>query len=91
MSDVKKPTTTSILRSEQLAIGYCSKKGTHYVAENLNLKLKRGQLVCLLGKNGVGKSTLCEHSPKHNTNWAELFFLKTEISQKLTVGNWHKK
>ena len=47
-----------ILKTEHLSIGYCDKKGTTYIAKNLNIQLEKGKLVCLLGKNGIGKSTL---------------------------------
>jgi len=42
------------LTTTNLSIGYKNKE----IASNLNLELKQGQLVCLLGQNGVGKSTL---------------------------------
>jgi iron complex transport system ATP-binding protein len=49
--------TTLELRN--LAIGYKSgHRELRVVARNLNLKLRRGQFTCLLGPNGVGKSTL---------------------------------
>ena len=94
MSDVKNPTATSILRSEQLAIGYCSKKGTHYVAENLNLRLERGQLVCLLGKNGVGKSTLLRTLSKTQHKLGGTIFIEdrelseidsSQLAQKMSL------
>jgi iron complex transport system ATP-binding protein len=91
MSDVKKPTTTSILKSEQLAIGYCSKKGTHYVAENLNLKLKRGQLVCLLGKNGVGKSTLLRTLSKTQHKLGGTIFLEDRDLSEIDSGQLAQK
>lgn len=47
-----------VLKTENLSIGYCDKKGTTYIAKNLNIHLEKGKLVCLLGKNGIGKSTL---------------------------------
>ena len=47
-----------ILKTENLSIGYCDKKGTTFIAKNLNINLEKGKLVCLLGKNGIGKSTL---------------------------------
>jgi|SRR5690554_3068750 len=49
---------TIILRGEEVAIGYQKGKTIHWVAEDLSFSLKRGQLTCLLGPNGVGKSTL---------------------------------
>ncbi len=50
---MKAPLVTS-----QLSIGYKTGKQTRLVASDLNLTLRRGQLICLLGQNGVGKSTL---------------------------------
>ena len=41
-----------------LSIGYRSKQGVRVVAEGLTAQLQRGQLTCLLGENGIGKSTL---------------------------------
>lgn len=40
---------------EKLSIGY---KKEAPVIENINMKIESGQLTCLIGKNGVGKSTL---------------------------------
>jgi len=47
-----------IINTENLSIGYASKKHINTIASNLNIQLKPGKLVCLLGKNGIGKSTL---------------------------------
>ena len=41
-----------------LSIGYRVKTGTHRVAEGFNAAIQQGELTCLLGANGVGKSTL---------------------------------
>lgn len=47
-----------ILKTDQLSIGYLSKKKQNIIASNINISLKRGQLVGLIGANGIGKSTL---------------------------------
>ncbi|SDW77714.1 iron complex transport system ATP-binding protein [Lutibacter oricola] len=47
-----------IIKVSNLSIGYTSKKEQNVIASNLNIELKPGNLVCLLGKNGIGKSTL---------------------------------
>ncbi|MBN2734068.1 MAG: ABC transporter ATP-binding protein [Methanomicrobiaceae archaeon] len=48
-----------ILVCKNLTIGYNSQKSAaKEVSKNLNLTLKRGELVCLIGPNGSGKSTL---------------------------------
>jgi iron complex transport system ATP-binding protein len=47
-----------VLETKNLDIGYCSKKGLQYLAKNLNITAEKKKLICLLGKNGIGKSTL---------------------------------
>lgn len=48
----------SILKAEQLSIGYKTKKKDTVVASNINFELEKGQLISLVGANGIGKSTL---------------------------------
>ena len=43
---------------QNLSIGYKTKNGVKQIAENLSTYLFGGELTCLLGANGVGKSTL---------------------------------
>ena len=43
---------------QNLAIGYATKGNQKVVAEGLNAAINSGELTCLLGCNGVGKSTL---------------------------------
>ena len=47
-----------ILKTENLSIGYSSKKAQTLVASNINIELVEGELVGLIGANGIGKSTL---------------------------------
>ena len=47
-----------ILTSENLKIGYQQKKRQTVVADNINLAIQKGTFVALIGKNGIGKSTL---------------------------------
>jgi len=47
-----------VLRTENLSIGYVSKKEETIVASNINMSLYEGELVGLVGANGIGKSTL---------------------------------
>jgi iron complex transport system ATP-binding protein len=46
------------IRLSNLCIGYRSKNGTRVVAAGINAAIRSGELTCLLGANGVGKSTL---------------------------------
>ena len=47
----------TLLTASDLTIGYPGRP-PHVVARALDLTMRRGELVCLIGPNGVGKSTL---------------------------------
>ncbi|WP_109852359.1 ABC transporter ATP-binding protein [Aquimarina sp. AU58] len=47
-----------VLKTEDLSIGYRTKKELNVIAADINLKLHEGELVGLVGANGIGKSTL---------------------------------
>lgn len=47
--------STELLRIEELAAGY---KDNSYVLRNVELTINKGELICLLGGNGAGKSTI---------------------------------
>ena len=51
-------TSHIILKAEQLSIGYKTKKAETVIASNINFQLQKGQLIGLVGANGIGKSTL---------------------------------
>ena len=55
MNQSKKHT---ILQTKNLVIGYRTKKSVQTIQEHINLNIEKGQLVAILGKNGIGKSTL---------------------------------
>lgn len=46
------------IRLQHLCIGYNTKKNQRIVADNINASIFSGELTCLLGANGIGKSTL---------------------------------
>jgi iron complex transport system ATP-binding protein len=49
----------SLLSTFDLCVGYAKPNGEHLVLfRNLHLELREGKLVCLMGPNGVGKSSL---------------------------------
>ncbi len=49
---------TPILTTSNLSVGYSSNKEVKTIASNINLRLKKGELIALVGANGIGKSTL---------------------------------
>jgi iron complex transport system ATP-binding protein len=48
----------TILYTKNLTIGYTSKKEVLTIASDINISLKKGKLITLIGGNGIGKSTL---------------------------------
>ena len=46
------------IKLQNLSIGYQTKHGVRVVASNINGDIRSGELTCLLGSNGIGKSTL---------------------------------
>jgi iron complex transport system ATP-binding protein len=55
---MKKETSHIILKAEALSIGYKTKKVETTIASYINFELQKGQLIGLVGANGIGKSTL---------------------------------
>ena len=47
-----------ILKTKDLAVGYSTKKNKTIIASAINIELKQGELIGLVGANGIGKSTL---------------------------------
>ena len=47
-----------VLKTENLSIGYQQKKTQLIIGNDINLSIEKGKFVAVLGKNGIGKSTL---------------------------------
>jgi len=58
MQDTNLHRNTDVLVLSNLSIGYNTEGSKKVIAKDLNIALKSGQLVALLGENGSGKSTL---------------------------------
>lgn len=67
---------------KDLSIGYYSKKNTKVVASHINSTIFSGELTCLLGANGIGKSTLLRTlSAFQSKLGGEIFIQEKEIEQ----------
>ena len=53
-----KETEKFILQTRGLSIGYRSGKKETLIASELDVSVKESEVICLLGQNGIGKSTL---------------------------------
>ena len=47
-----------VLRTDDLSIGYKKKNDVQIVASGIDIEIKEGELVAVIGVNGAGKSTL---------------------------------
>jgi len=79
-----------VLKTDDLCIGYQSKKSVKVIQKNIDLSFEKGELIAVLGKNGVGKSTLLKTlsgahkaisgdikiNDKKNTNFTDLELAK---------------
>ncbi|MEC3908374.1 ABC transporter ATP-binding protein [Tamlana sp. 2201CG12-4] len=66
-----------VLKTEDLSIGYASKKNTRVIGSNINIELLKGELVGLVGANGIGKSTLLRSLTK----------VQPKLSGKISINN----
>ena len=50
---MKTQSKNKVLTTENLSIGYRTKKAHHIVASDFDLSIEKGKLVTVLGKNGI--------------------------------------
>jgi iron complex transport system ATP-binding protein len=58
MDGDQKQTSQGMIETSKLSIGYVVKGKEQMLFEDLDVQLKTGELVCFMGPNGIGKSTL---------------------------------
>jgi iron complex transport system ATP-binding protein len=73
-----------ILKTKNLSIGYQQKKDAKILISNINLEIRKGKLVTVLGKNGIGKSTLLRTLSKVQKPISGEVFIQQKNLNKLT-------
>ena len=66
-----------LLEIKDLEIGYQIKNQKQVIQSQLNLSLNAGELICLIGPNGVGKSTFLK----------TLGRIQPELSGEIIIGD----
>ncbi len=88
------PNQHIVLKTEDLSIGYRQQQKLQVIATEINLQLYQGELVGLVGANGIGKSTLLKtlsnvQPPLHGTvqldTKAIQSYLPSELATQLSV------
>lgn len=75
---------TAALRTRDLAVGYRTRRARRAVLERVNVVARSGELVCLLGPNGIGKSTLLRTLARMQPALAGRVELEDRDAQQLT-------
>ena len=81
----------NILVTENLTIGYHQKKHGKIVLSNINLSIEKGKLISVLGKNGIGKSTLLRTLSKVQTPLAGTIYFEGKALEKYSEHELSKK
>ena len=81
---IKKIKQNIILRTENLSIGYQKKKNDKIIASDINLEIEKGKFVTILGKNGIGKSTLLRTIAKVQNPISGDIFIATKKLKELS-------
>jgi iron complex transport system ATP-binding protein len=71
----------NILTIENLTIGYEQKKQQKIIAKGINFAIKKGTLNAVVGKNGIGKSTLLRTLSKVQKPLAGAIFINKKNSK----------
>lgn len=82
------------IAANNLSIGYHHRNKTTVVAKNIRFSLQKGKMACLLGRNGIGKSTLLRTLLKLQPalsgeiiidNQDSTAFSSTQLAKKISV------
>jgi iron complex transport system ATP-binding protein len=81
---LKLKTKNIVLKTENLTIGYQQKKQQKIIAKNINLSIEKGKFIAVLGKNGIGKSTLLRTFSKVQDSLSGAIFINQKKIEKFS-------
>ena len=79
-----------ILDISDLEIGYLKQKKKLPVFKDISLSARKGELIALIGKNGIGKSTLLKTLARINNLLSGEIYIKNKSILKYTLKEWAK-
>lgn len=80
-----------VLSTKNLSIGYDLKKGAKEIAKNIDIELRKGEIACLVGRNGIGKSTLLRTLCNMQENLGGQVFLENKQIEFFSRNELAKK
>ena len=80
-----------VLKTNDLEIGYTSKKSIKTITKDVNITLEKGAFICLLGQNGIGKSTLLRTLTKVQPQINGDVFINDENLNSISQNELSKK
>ena len=83
--------SSHIIKTSNLTIGYHHKKENICVVDNINIQISKGSFVCILGKNGIGKSTLLRTLSKVQEKLSGEIILDGEPLESISTATLAKK
>lgn len=82
--------SNTVLKTENLSIGYRKKNKVQVIASDINLEIKSGDLVAVIGVNGAGKSTLLKTLIGITQSIEGEVFIEGKLLNKLEPDNLAK-
>ena len=74
----------TIFNVENLSVGYLKKKNRIEIANQINFELSQGELIGLVGANGIGKSTLLRTLTRVQPTLAGNIYLNEKAIETIT-------
>ena len=80
-----------IISTKDLGIGYQGKKKMTLIICKINIEICKGDFMVVLGRNGIGKSTFYEPSPKFSLHLRVLYSWGKKNSRQSMIEFCPKK